>query len=220
MKAIIFDMDGVMTNTEPVHYACWKEVLKEDGVNLEYDTYKACIGSTREFFLDLVKDNYGKVYDDPQEALDRMQEKKNIFIEKNGLPVMDGIKESVERLHNAGYLLAVASSSPMHAIESTLDTIGIRPYFQSLTSGTEVENSKPAPDTFLCAMQKLHLTPEECLVVEDSTNGGMAAKAAGMKCVWFHNQDSGDQSISHAELEIAEWNEQNTDQIIQLMEKE
>lgn len=220
MKAIIFDMDGVMTNTEPLHYACWKEVLKEDGINLEYETYKACIGSTREFLLNLIKENYGKVYDDPQTALDRMQEKKRVFIEKNGLPIMKGIKEAVERLHEAGYVLSVASSSPMFAIEDTLDKIGIRSCFQRLTSGVEVENSKPAPDTFLCAMEKLNLSPEECLVIEDSTNGGIAAKAAGMKCVWFHNQDSGDQSIPHAELEISEWNEENTEKIIQLMEKE
>lgn len=219
MKAIIFDMDGVMTNTEPVHYACWKEVLKEDGVDLEYETYKACIGSTREFFLDLVKENYGKVYDDPQTALDRMQEKKDLFIEKNGLPVMPGIKDAVKRLQEAGYLLAVASSSPMYAIESTLDTIGIRTCFQSLTSGSEVERSKPEPDTFLRAMEKMQLRPEDCLVVEDSTNGGLAAKAAGMKCVWFHNQDSGDQSIPHADLEITEWNEENTERILRLMKE-
>lgn len=220
MKAIIFDMDGVMTNTEPVHYKCWKEVLREDGIDLKYEIYKGCIGSTNAFLLDIVKDNYGTVYADPLEVQERMREKKNQFIRKYGLPVMSGIKASVEQLYQAGYQLAVASSSPLYAIESTLDIIGIRPYFVSLTSGNEVENSKPAPDTFVCAMEKLHLSPEECLVIEDSTNGGIAAQAAGMKCVWFHNQDSGDQSIPHAELEIAEWNRENTEKIIHLMKEE
>ena len=62
MKAIIFDMDGVLVNTEPLHYKCWKEVVKEDGIDLEFNVYKACIGATRDVLLDILKDHYGKVY--------------------------------------------------------------------------------------------------------------------------------------------------------------
>ena len=113
----------------------------------------------------------------------------------------------------------MASSSPVHAIEEVLDVLGIHECFTSITSGNQVEHPKPAPDTFLCAMKKLGFSPEDCLVVEDSTNGGKAAKAAGMKCVWYHNPDSGDQSIPHAELEISEWNPENTDRILNLLKK-
>ena len=61
MKAIIFDMDGVLVNTEPLHYKCWKEVVKEDGIDLEFNVYKACIGATRDVLLDILKEHYGKV---------------------------------------------------------------------------------------------------------------------------------------------------------------
>lgn len=219
MKAIIFDMDGVLINTEPLHYKCWKEVLKEDGINLEYDVYKACIGATREVLLDIIKNHYGKVYEDPDEVMNRMKQKKMQFIEKDGFPMLSGLKESIEALHDAGYHLAVASSSPRDAIEMTLDAIGIHPCFDSITSGTEVEHSKPAPDIFLCAMKRLGMIPSDCLVVEDSTNGGRAAAAADMKCVWYHNPDSGDQIIPDTELEISAWNPENINKILEIMQK-
>ena len=217
MKAIIFDMDGVLINTEPLHYKCWKEVVKEDGVDLEYDAYKGCIGATRDVLLDILKEHYGKVYENPDELMERMKNKKLAFIKKEGFPMLPGLNEAIETLHKAGYRLAVASSSPQDAIEMTLDAVGIKQYFDSITSGTEVKQSKPAPDIFLRAMEKLHLTPAECLVVEDSTNGGKAAAAAGMKCVWYHNPDSGDQTIPNPELEICEWNAENVDKILEIM---
>lgn len=219
MKAIIFDMDGVLINTEPLHYKCWKEVLKEDGINLEYDAYKGCIGATRDVLLDILREHYDKVYEDPDEILNRMKKKKLQFIEKDGFPMLPGLKESVEILYGSGYRLAVASSSPKDAIEMTLDAIGIQQCFDNITSGLEVKHSKPAPDIFLCAMEKLGMTPADCLVVEDSTNGGKAAAAAGMKCVWYHNPDSGDQTIPQAELEIHEWNSGNVDKILEIMKK-
>ncbi|MBU5480573.1 HAD family hydrolase [Blautia sp. MSJ-19] len=219
MKAIIFDKDGVLINTEPLHYKCWREILKEDGIDLEYDIYKECIGATRAVLLDILKEHYDKTYEDIDEVMNRMKDKKLEFIKAEGFPMLDGIKDSIETLHRAGYHLAVASSSPRESIEMELDAIGIRKYFEDITSGLEVEHSKPAPDIFLCAMKKLHLTPAECLVVEDSTNGGKAAEAAGMKCVWYHNPDSGDQLIPQAELEISAWTPENVNKILGILEK-
>ena len=72
---------------------------------------------------------------------------------------------------------------------------------------------------FLRAMEKLGVSPQECLIIEDSTNGGRAAKAAGAKCVWYHNPDSGDQNIPYAELEIGEWNAENVNKLIQIMKE-
>lgn len=217
MKAIIFDMDGVLINTEPLHYKCWREVVKEDGIDLEYDAYKGCIGATRDVLLDILKEHYDKVYENPDELMERMKNKKFAIIDQEGFPMLPGLNEAIETLYKAGYRLAVASSSPQDAIEMTLDAVGIKQYFDSITSGTEVKRSKPAPDIFLRAMEKLQLTPSDCLVVEDSTNGGKAAAAVGMKCVWFHNPDSGDQTIPQAELEISAWTPENVNRILEIL---
>ena len=76
MKAIIFDMDGVLINTEPLHFKCWKILMEEDGINLTYDIYKPCIGSTREYLIQLLEESFGKLKRDPDELLKKMQQKK------------------------------------------------------------------------------------------------------------------------------------------------
>ena len=124
---------------------------------------------------------------------------------------------AIKRLHDEGFRLEVASSSAGYYIGRVLDALEIRQYFECYTSGEEVEHPKPAPDTFLRAMEKLNLKPEDCIIVEDSTNGGKAAAAAGAKCVWFHNPDSGDQQIPHAVLTITSWSPENVDKLIDLM---
>ena len=118
MKAVIFDMDGVLINTEPLHYRCWKEILKEkNGIDLDYEVYLPCIGSTRGFFMDLINENYGPVFDDVDKMNALMKEKKAQITEAEGFPEMPGIKEALKQLKDEGYLLAVASSSPAYAIK-------------------------------------------------------------------------------------------------------
>lgn len=205
VKAVIFDMDGVLVNTEPLHFRCWRAIFAKDGIDLDYDVYKQCIGSTMTYLLELIRINYGKTFPDKQEVFDRMAAKKDEIIAKEGYPKLPGLTTMVHALHEAGYLLAVASSSPMHHIDQAIAELGLEECFDVRISGENVTHPKPAPDTFLTAADALGVEPSECLVVEDSTNGGKAAKAAGMPCVWFHNPDSGEQSIPQAVWETDSW---------------
>lgn len=220
MKAVIFDMDGVLINTEPLHYRCWKEILKErNGIDLDYEIYLPCIGSTRTFFMELINKNYGQVFDDVDKMNALMKAKKAEITQREGFPEMPGIEDALRMLKEAGYLLAVASSSPAYAIKEALESLNLEQYFTVVMSGDYVENPKPAPDTFLVTAKKLGMKPEECLVVEDSTNGGKAAKAAGMKCVWFHNPDSGRQDIPNAVLEFPAWTKENIEKMLTVLEE-
>ena len=206
IKAVIFDMDGVLINTEPLHYQCWVEIFKETyGKELDYEVYKPCIGSTRQHFKDMIQREYGIVFDSLEEMNRTMKEKKDEIIEREGFPEMPGVDQMLAELKKSGYLMAVASSSPKQVITDTLESLDLLKYFTVVTSGDEVKHPKPAPDTFLFAAEKLGMNVEECLVIEDSTNGGKAAKAANMPCVWLHNPDSGDQEIPGAVLEIPAW---------------
>lgn len=218
MKAIIFDMDGVLINTEPLHYECWKQTMADEGVDMTYDVYKQCIGSTIGYLLELLRNAYGDISDD-ETLRARMFAKKEAIVQRDGFPPIAGVKEAVRRFHEEGFRLEVASSSAGYYIGRVLDTLDIHRYFECYTSGEEVEHPKPAPDTFVRAMEKLKLKPEDCLIVEDSTNGGKAAAAAGAKCVWFHNPDSGNQQIPHAALTITSWSQENVEKIIELMKQ-
>ena len=217
MNAVIFDMDGVLVNTEPMHYRCWKKVFGDEGIALEYDIYKACIGSTMTFLLQLIREHYGKTFPDKQVIFDRMAAEKDRLIREEGYPKLPSLEQVVRRLHEEGYLLAVASSSPMHHIDQAVEELGLADSFAVKVSGENVQHPKPAPDTFLIAAEKLEVSPEDCLVVEDSTNGGKAAAAAGMECVWFHNPDSGDQSIPQAVLELTSWEGDAVERILKLL---
>ena len=218
-KGIIFDMDGVLVNTEPLHFRCWQEVLKEDGITLNYEIYKPCIGSTREVFRQLMVDAYGDIFEDYPTMNRRMEEKKKEIVEKEGFPQCEGIREVLEKLHQEGYLLAVGSSSPEDVIQKVLKDLDLAQYFSAFISGENMAHPKPAPDTFLAAAEALLLDPSACMVVEDSTNGGKAAKAAGMSCVWFHNPDSGDQQIPDAVLEISSWDPSSAEKIMKVSEQ-
>ena len=146
-----------------------------------------------------------------------MKEKKDEIIARDGFPEMPGVEQMLCCLKDAGYRLAVASSSPKPVITETLETLDLMKYFDVVTSGDEVKNPKPAPDTFLFAAKQLGVPVDECIVIEDSTNGGKAAKAAKMPCIWMHNPDSGDQEIPDAVLEITAWTKESIEKIMKFL---
>lgn len=202
LKGIIFDMDGVLINSEPFHYQVWKEALKKRGINLDYEIYKPCIGSTVQVLMQILHEHYGVDEKDDSLSLE-VKNLKQEMIEKQGYPpLIPYVKDMLERFHEAGYHMAVASSSPQEYIENVTSYWGISPYFQVLVSGEHVEHPKPAPDIFLKTVDILGLLPEECLVIEDSENGCRAAKAAGMTCMAYYNPDSGKQNLQTASVVV------------------
>ena len=106
IKAVIFDMDGVLINTEPLHYQCWVEIFKERyGIDLDYDVYKPCIGSTRLHFMNLIKENYGITFESLEVMNQIMKEKKDEIIARDGFPEMPGVGQMLCCLKDAGYRL-------------------------------------------------------------------------------------------------------------------
>ena len=199
IKCVIFDMDGVLIDTEPLHYKVWQEVFVERDLIIDYENYKDCIGSTRKFLYELILKNYGRDFRDDPTLPKRFIEIKDRFLEEHGIPQIEGVVETVKALYEKGYKLAVASSSPLRYIHFAMEKLGIDSCFDLLFSGEQVKNPKPAPDTFLAVSEKLGITPEECVVIEDSENGSKAARAAGMYCFGFANPNSGNQDLSAAD---------------------
>ena len=207
LKGIIFDMDGVLINSEPFHYRVWKETLKERGVDLDYDIYKDCIGSTMGFLMGLLHKHYGISFQDSS-LVREMRKKKEDLMKKEGYPpLIPYVKELLQKLARQGYRMAVASSSPQLYIEEVTRHWEIGQYFDKLVSGESVEKPKPAPDIFLKAAGELGLRPEECMVVEDSENGCRAARNAGITCMAYYNPDSGKQDLGSAYMVIEGYEE-------------
>lgn len=200
LKAVIFDMDGVIVDSEPVHFAADCKLLKDRfDIDLDYEYYREFIGSTVKKMWESFRKTY-KLYGYTWEELSGMADMilENMISEK-GYPEIKGVSDIVKDLKGKGYVIAVASSSSMKAIINNLKTIGILEYFDAIVSGMEMENPKPAPDIFLKAAERLNVNPRECIVIEDSRNGVSGAKAAGMACLGFINPNSGNQDLSEAD---------------------
>lgn len=211
VKAIIFDMDGVLVNTEPLHYRMWKQVFENHGVMVAYDVYKRCIGSTAEYLMQLIYDNYGVDFRGNELIREEAARVKRELIRQEGYPLIEGVVPMLRGLYEKGYLLAVASSSPEIYIEDVMERLGVRSFFTALCSGESVAHPKPAPDVFLKAARQLGVRPDECVVFEDSNNGCQAAVSAEMICVGYDNPDSGEQDLSMANAVIKTWEDVTED---------
>lgn len=198
LKAVIFDMDGVLIDSEPIHYQSNVTLLKRLSVEFPYDYYKKFIGSTCSYMWECIARDFN-LDKSPQWLNTEGNKICEEIVRKQGYPPVKGAKELVKSIWEAGYKLAVASSSALPTIRSNMEAQGLTGYFDELVSGEDVENPKPAPDVFIKAAKMLGVSPNECLVIEDSRNGVLAAKAADMTCLGFINPNSGEQNLDKAD---------------------
>ncbi|MBO4669008.1 MAG: HAD family phosphatase [Lachnospiraceae bacterium] len=179
MKAVIFDMDGVIFDSERATYLCWKKVAEEHGLERMDEVYRKCIGVTVEVTRQICLDAYGEDFPYEQFA----KEASVLYHERydgGRLPVKEGTREILSYLKENGIPTAIASSTRQERVVSQLDEAGLLGFFNAVVGGESVSKSKPAPDIFLFAAKKLGIAPADCVVIEDSFNGIRAAHAAGM----------------------------------------
>jgi beta-phosphoglucomutase len=181
-RAVIFDMDGVLTDSEPLINAAAIAMFKEKGLKVLPEDFLQFIGAGEDRYIGGVAEKHHFPLDLPS-AKARTYD---IYLDlvRAQLGAFPGARELVQACRKAGLGLAVASSADQIKVEANLRKIGLpAESWDAVVTGEEVKNKKPAPDIFLCAAAKLHLEPAECVVVEDAVNGVQAAKAAGMRCV-------------------------------------
>ena len=178
--AVVFDMDGVLVDSEPMHVDAMRELLRPYGIAYTDEENAEFFGFTDPEVFRVLRARYRLEPDD--RALTRRRAALLVELTRKRTVPMPGVPDVPKALHGLGYRLAVASSSAPDVIDATLDVLGIAELFETLVSGLEVGRGKPAPDVFVETARRLGLTPQACLVVEDSRNGVRAAKAAGMAC--------------------------------------
>lgn len=199
LKAIIFDMDGVIINSEPQHHRAALRVFKRHNVPADAKYCASFIGSSTEKMSADAIERFSMPVT-VEELLDEMNAEKKAVLEEEGYQILPGVTELIKNLYQHGYYLAIASSSSVSEIEHVVKTLGIKKYFKKLISSAKVNHPKPAPDTFLLALKELGVSAKESVVIEDSCFGCRAAKAAGITCVGYYNPDSGKQDLSMADV--------------------
>ena len=218
LKGVIFDMDGVIVDSEPIHYRIFKKYSRELGFEIPDEEYNTFIGSNNRAIYTILKQKYN-LKPETEEMIKTYEKRCNEYYDtaQDEKPIKN-VDILIKQLHSEGIKLAIASSSPIESINAVTKLFDLKEYFDRLVSGSRLSSPKPAPDIFLMAAGQLGLEPSECAVVEDSQNGVTAAKAAGMKCIGFKNKNSGNQDISSADIIIDSFEDISVEEIKSLFD--
>ncbi|WP_460677041.1 HAD family hydrolase [Hymenobacter coalescens] len=213
IHTVIFDMDGVVVDTEPLHHDAFFRHFAELGLPISDTEYATFLGgSTRNIYQRLRQE-----YDLPQDVDTLMNRKRELFgksfDEATDLDLLPGVRALVQGLHRAGVPLQLASSASKETIARVFTRFELYPYFDNLVSGEDFPQSKPNPAIFLHAAKLAGVAPQHCLVIEDSANGVTAAKAAGMYCIGYRSAHSGGQDLHHADRVVSDLRQLDAAQI-------
>ncbi|MCI8522560.1 MAG: HAD family phosphatase [Lachnospiraceae bacterium] len=180
MDAVIFDMDGVIFDSERLVLVCWEKVSEKYGIQGIEEVFMPCIGTNAEKTKEVVLDHYGQ--DFPFEEF--RKEASVLFhedVNRNGLPVKKGVRELLEYLKEREIPTAVASSTRLEVVTGELKQAGLYEYFKAVMGGDQLKRSKPEPDIYLMTCEKLGVNPGQAYAIEDSYNGIRSSYSAGMK---------------------------------------
>ena len=202
-------MDGVIVDTEPVHRYAYYKQFEELNIEVSEELYTSFTGNSTRNIFQKIKD----IFHLENEVEDMIQRKRSIFNDafdtKKDLELLDGVRNLIVDLHQNGVQLILASSASKVTIERVFNRFKLHDYFTHKVSGEDFPKSKPHPAIFEHAAS-LSLAPkEECIVIEDSTNGIIAAKAAGILCIGYNSVHSKNQDLSIADYVVNHFDELN-----------
>ena len=216
IKTVIFDMDGVIVDTEPVHHHAYNQHFKQLNIEVNAEMYASFTGNSTKNIFERLKIQFNL----DEDVATLVETKRNLFNDafdnKEDLYLLDGVEDLIKDLYDNGMQLVLASSSAIVTINRIFNRFGLHKYFTHIVSGEDFPKSKPHPAIFLKAAELANTPVENCIVIEDSTNGIMAAKAAGIYCIGYDSFHSKLQDYSLADVVITDFKELSYERILNL----
>ena len=211
IQTVIFDMDGVIVDTEPVHHYAYFQHFKQLNIEVSDELYRTFTGNSTRNVFQKIKEMFNL----PNEVEDLIQTKRSLFNDafdtKEDLYLIEGVEDLIKDLHQNGIQLIVASSASKVTIDRVFNRFNLNQYFTHKVSGEDFPKSKPHPAIFEHAASLSIAPKENCIVIEDSTNGVEAAVAANIFCVGYDSLHSKDQDLSKSNILIKHFNELNAE---------
>lgn len=217
LKAVLFDMDGVIIDSEPLHHKAYHGMFKEIGISVSDQLYESFTGQATLHICKQLVSTF-KLKQAPQELVAiKRRIFKDLFFNDPELDLIDGVLELIKDYHKNELTLVLASSASMTTINNVFTRFHLGQYFKAKLSGADLKASKPHPEIFIKAAEASGFEKSECMVIEDSTNGVKAAHAAGIYCVGFKSPHSKNQDYTLANKVITSFEEIAYNKICKLL---
>lgn len=217
IKALVFDFDGLIIDTEGPVYQSWRELFHSYGYDLTLDDWQICVGSaegTASFFSNLAE-RLGNPLDLDSVAPKRLERELELIARQ---PILPGVRAHLQRAAELGLKMGVASSSPCKWVQGHLEERGLRDYFECILAADDVGITKPDPTLYLTAMDCLGVHAHQSIAFEDSPNGVLAAKGAGLYCVAVPNPLTRQLRMEAADLQLESLEEMSLDELLERVE--
>lgn len=219
LKAVIFDMDGVIVDSEPIQRVAYQKMFDEFEIEVSPELYASFTGKATLPICQYICSSFNLKISPEILVACKRKYFKELFDEDTSFKLLEGVLELIQEYHKKALVLVLASSASMININRIFKRFDLDPYFISKLSGADLKASKPHPEIFKNAAKASGFLPSECMVIEDSTNGINAAKAAGIYCVGYNSVYSKNQSYDDADLIITNFNEISFDKITAFFNK-
>jgi HAD superfamily hydrolase (TIGR01509 family) len=215
IQAVIFDLDGLMVDTEPIYQRAVNALLRQHGIDFQFETaeYGKCfVGIPVVENVHYLKARFSLGGTPAQLIAEREAIYEALISAPSNLVAMPGLRHLLDDAGRRGFKLGVASGSPRHQVEIVLRGMGIIQRIGAMVAGNDVAKTKPSPDVYLRAAALLKFAPANCVALEDSATGVTAAQAAGMRAIAVPNQFTAHQDLSHADARV-----KNLSEVLQLL---
>lgn len=218
IQALIFDFDGLVLDTEQVEFQAWQEVYAEHNTYLPLEQWALCIGGAAELFdvYGYLESLIGRPVQREEIAVKRRRRHLELLAQQSVLPGVEDYLHDAKRL---GLKLGMASSSSRNWVVGHLSRLGLLSYFDYIRCGDEVANKKPDPELYLAVLSALDVQTDQAIVLEDSPNGVLAARRAGIFCVAVPNPLTSQLPLDHADLQLASLADMPLEQLLAKLQK-